>query len=772
MKQINDLKQIWAQWELGPVIGKGSYATVYKIIKNDHGISTSAALKIIQIPFSPSESLELENTGMDKTSIYNYYSKLIEKLTGEITIMNNLRDCPNIVSLQDFYIEELPDIPRWNIYIRMELLQNLDEYICSKGRLSTGEVVKLGIDMCQALIHCERNKTIHRDIKPSNIFINSCGVFKLGDFGISKQLENLKSAESRQGTPYYMAPEIYRGEKYNNTVDIYSLGITLYRLLNNYRLPFISSSTKLDFEANETALNKRLSGTCPLPPPSNADPELSKIILKACQFDSSDRYQTASTMLNDLIKWQMKFGTDMIDPNEKTLSIFNNNSLSETEPKEKTTENKIDNCEEQLVTIKQEAPPLDNTPVKSTRRKKRTKWFIILFLILAVIGCLSFFVFTHFYDKGYKSSYDKNGKEISRTYLTDKGKKSHVDHLDADGTILSSDYYDSDGNMIYSYKFNKNGQRILETQYKKDGSISYYTEFNYDSDDIIIGNVYRSDKTLQKVNEYNHDFFILNSTHYDKNGKMLKHIEYDTSEQKISCIYYDKKETIDHYSHYEYDSDNVLVKESVLGPDEKPLHYIQYGYTASGKLLNKTYYKNDNSKYYQLEFNSSGDILYEYYFNSDGSIDYHYEYSYNSEGIKMQTIYFNSDNIKEYINEFDTNGNKLYQYTYNANNEMTNYFAYNYDDNNILTRADHYYADGVLEYYYLLSYDDDGQELKRTYYTPDDNIMYYYKYNYNDKGQIITETKYDSSDTAIGYYEHLYDVNGQLINTNYHEGSN
>ncbi len=94
------------------------------------------------------------------------------------------------------------------------------------------QILRLGMDMCQALIACERANVIHRDIKVDNVFFNGFDSFKLGDFGISKQLEKTQSALSQKGTNMYMAPEVFRAEKYDHTVDIYSLGIMLYRLLN------------------------------------------------------------------------------------------------------------------------------------------------------------------------------------------------------------------------------------------------------------------------------------------------------------------------------------------------------------------------------------------------------------------------------------------------------------------------------------------------------------------------------------------------------------
>ncbi|MCF0114729.1 MAG: protein kinase, partial [Erysipelotrichaceae bacterium] len=195
----------------------------------------------------------------------------------------------------------------YTIYIRMELLQSLDNYMRTYGHLKVQDVVKIGIDICTALENCEKAKIIHRDIKPANIFVSKYGNFKLGDFGISRNMENETNSMSQKGTPNYMAPEVYRGEKnYDNTVDIYSLGITLYRLLNNFRLPFQPSLGALLPEDTENATYARFRGKRLLPPVS-ADETLSKIILKACEFRPENRYQSASMMKADLASYLNRY---------------------------------------------------------------------------------------------------------------------------------------------------------------------------------------------------------------------------------------------------------------------------------------------------------------------------------------------------------------------------------------------------------------------------------------------------------------------------------
>ena len=102
------------------------------------------------------------------------------------------------------------------------------------------------------------------------------------------------------GTPTYMAPEVYKKEKYGSTVDLYSLGIVLYRLLNNNRTPFLPLPPEpISYEMRERALDRRINGE-PLPPPVNAEGGIAEIVLKACAYDPNKRYSNPLQMRQEL----------------------------------------------------------------------------------------------------------------------------------------------------------------------------------------------------------------------------------------------------------------------------------------------------------------------------------------------------------------------------------------------------------------------------------------------------------------------------------------
>ena len=306
---MDKINQIWPSWHTVELIGRGAFGEVYKAKREELGETFYSAIKIIQIPQDEGEIREMLSDGQTSASIQYYFESVARGLLNEIKVMETLKSAGNVVNIEEFEIQQKEDTIGWTAYIRMELLQNLNDY--RKGRLmSREEVANLGQDICEALICCEQSRIIHRDIKPSNIFVDRYGNFKLGDFGIARQMEKTQSTLSRKGTELYMAPEVRLGESGSSyNVDIYSLGLVMYRLLNRNRMPFEPlESEMLSYQEKEGALVRRLKGEV-LPLPVDAGEELGRIILKACQADKAKRYQSAEEMKRDLLAWKGKTET-------------------------------------------------------------------------------------------------------------------------------------------------------------------------------------------------------------------------------------------------------------------------------------------------------------------------------------------------------------------------------------------------------------------------------------------------------------------------------
>ncbi|MCR4594751.1 MAG: serine/threonine protein kinase, partial [Clostridiales bacterium] len=228
--EIKGVKEpIFGNWYVDEKIGSGSFGMVYRLKREDFGKTYYSALKVIRIPLDESELRSIRSEFETDESLSDYYSQFVQDFAKEIELMAELKGNSNIVSFEDHQFIRNEDGIGWTILIRMELLTPFADYQ-RENEIDNQAVVKLGIDICSALELCEMRKIIHRDIKPDNIFLSDKGDFKLGDFGIARELEKTTGGLSKKGTYSYMAPEVYTGKPYNNTVDIYSLGIVMYKL--------------------------------------------------------------------------------------------------------------------------------------------------------------------------------------------------------------------------------------------------------------------------------------------------------------------------------------------------------------------------------------------------------------------------------------------------------------------------------------------------------------------------------------------------------------
>lgn len=285
---MENLQSSLPGWEIVRCIGSGSSGKVYELKKKDeYGGDFHCALKVISVPGSQKEYDEMLET-MSEFAMRAKLREKVEEISNEYRLLGALRGHPNVVNCEDQMIIPHENDMGWDIYIRMELLQSLPDYVRENG-MTVENVIKLGSDMCSALELCRENNIIHRDIKPQNIFVSRYGVFKLGDFGVAKA-STIRTSADKVGTYSYMAPEVYKGKGYDYRVDIYSLGMVLYWLLNERRGPFLPMPPQTPTAEQTTdAQIRRFRGET-LPQPKNGGAALKKVVMTACSYKIADRY--------------------------------------------------------------------------------------------------------------------------------------------------------------------------------------------------------------------------------------------------------------------------------------------------------------------------------------------------------------------------------------------------------------------------------------------------------------------------------------------------
>ena len=249
-------------------------------------------LKILSIPAADSQvrAMILSGAYADEAAVHEYYGKVVDDIKAELNAGKKLAESGNFAGALDYQVETKESGVGYDVFILRPFHIPLDELL-SHGAITNLRAINLGIDLCDSVSACREAGYIFGNIKPENVFLTKSGRFMLGDLGLIP-LEDLEYAclpEEYLGS--YSAPELSEiMASPNTTMDLYSLGMVLYKIYNGNHDPFEDENT-----GEGMADKLRMSGK-PLPTPIYADYELAGIILKACAFNPQDRYQDPAAL--------------------------------------------------------------------------------------------------------------------------------------------------------------------------------------------------------------------------------------------------------------------------------------------------------------------------------------------------------------------------------------------------------------------------------------------------------------------------------------------
>ena len=299
-ERLKGYQPMWENWYIDSQIYNGVNSRVYKIKRNRDGINEYAAMKVVTVTLDDDKMFISQSDGM------KYLNDRCRQAKVEINNMIKLQRSPYIVSYYDDAVKEILDQDSarcgYDMMIRMEYLTCFGTKIRNSDKgITQQDVINLAFDVGNALKAVHKCNMIHRDIKPDNIFVDEEENYKLGDLGVTKNLNATGYASTKTGTEPYAAPEVWRTDKYTENAytykaDIYSFGIVLYQLLNNNYLPFMNDFTHDEIEKS---IALRMRGET-VPMPANGDEGLKKIICKMCEYDPDNRYKDMSAFLNEL----------------------------------------------------------------------------------------------------------------------------------------------------------------------------------------------------------------------------------------------------------------------------------------------------------------------------------------------------------------------------------------------------------------------------------------------------------------------------------------
>lgn len=484
---------IWPGWDVINCIGKGGFGAVYEIRREVFGDVERCALKVITIPKDSGEIEYMRCEGMDDDSITNTLHSQVGNIINEYKLMTRMRENPNIVHCDDFRYTRHENDLGWDIYIKMELLTPLMKVM--DRMKDEKEIVRLGIELCNALAACQKHNIIHRDIKPQNIFLSPAGYYKLGDFGIARTMEHTTKATTGIGTYSFMAPEVAMGKSYGPTVDMYSLGLVLYWLLNERRGPFVPLPPAVPtFADNDIARTRRYTGE-QIPEPLNGCDMLKRVVLKAIDFVPENRYQTAQKMMEALIEVK-QFLTNKKAVPIKTEEQFGNlqNEKTVIDPLLQKHYTESANVQDKPNGNLQDLPfeeqsgetGINQEPFRSVESREYGKWpWVALGLTIAVIAVFLLLLFTQ---KNHHNEYNSPVENKSTGWVTIAGEKYYIDEtgnahtgwLEKNGEKY---YFDTDGKMQTGwvwhfgkqYYYDESGRMVTGHQ-EIDGKMHYFND--------------------------------------------------------------------------------------------------------------------------------------------------------------------------------------------------------------------------------------------------------------------------------------------------------
>ncbi len=372
-------KTLCNRYEVLEEVGIGGMATVYKAKCNL--LNRYVAVKVLKDEFAKD-------------------AEFVKKFRAEAQSAAALTH-PNIVSVYDVGEENGIN------YIVMELLvgETLKDYIEHNGKLSNERTLKYASQIASALEAAHSSKIVHRDIKPHNIVLaNNNTVAKVTDFGIAKMSSNETIANGSQtmGSVHYFSPEQAKGGYTDEKTDIYSLGVVMYEMVTG-EVPFeadtpVSVALK---QIQEDPIEPKEK----VPTVTNA---LNRIILKAMAKQTTERYQTATELLDDI--FAAINNVDVEEKKEENVNSFKKGSTQVVPviTKKDIAENMVENTEnatsrkrervgkriEELENDKNEKRRIEslneNPKQKKAKIIKRIVIILIIILALAGIGFLTY----------------------------------------------------------------------------------------------------------------------------------------------------------------------------------------------------------------------------------------------------------------------------------------------------------------------------------------------------------------------------------------------
>lgn len=318
-------------YSIGPEIGKGSFATVYKCFNT-----------------KTNESVAIKSVVRSKLKS----KKLVENLEIEISILKTMKH-PHIVGLLDYkqttshfhLVMDYCSMGDLSYFIRKrnQLIKThpvisslLERYPSPEGSHGLNEVLVIHFlkQLVSALEFLRNKSLVHRDIKPQNLLLCpplhskqefkdggfvglwELPLLKIADFGFARFLPSTSMAETLCGSPLYMAPEILRYEKYNAKADLWSVGAVLYEM--TVGKPPFRADNHVQLLKNIEKSNDRIK----FPSAAQVPESLKRLIRSLLKYNPTERVSFNEFFNDPLIVNDLEGNDEPLETSEMDENLF------------------------------------------------------------------------------------------------------------------------------------------------------------------------------------------------------------------------------------------------------------------------------------------------------------------------------------------------------------------------------------------------------------------------------------------------------------------
>ena len=758
--------KVFDHWQIKEFLGSGSggKTAVFRLQRIDSSWGV-CALKIVNLIEARGRMEEL--TEAQLTDYQAAREKCSRNAEREVRLMDELRGNTNIVDYLDHTFVDWSEENAFgrDLLIRMELLTDLRSELRQGKCFAEAEIIKIGRDICTALVRCHSKNILHRDVKPENIFRNKDGDYKLGDFGVSRVLDACPGAVASTGigTYEYWPAEQMTGS-YDKRVDIYSLGLVLYELSNRNRLPFAATTY-----ATGKEVSLRLAGTA-LPKPTDASPMLTEIILKACAFKPEERYQSSESFLKALHWLSRKNQTSTNPAASEATRAHTSSSQYETvpaEPYKNAFEMQPAQCRRPSSGTQSRKKSSGTYSRERNNREKKKHKAIPIFLVLCAVLCVFASPRVWTFVK-YSSA-----KALLKTEKYEQAVKAFEalgDYRDSpeqlDSARLATDY--------------QAAEALLADGKHEEAITAFEALGNYRDSAVQLENArraasYEAVKTLLEDGIYESEEFgsygeiiqkaLSEGPDYIQRMRDGTYSEFylDENDNVLCILYRNLDGTILKKFTAEYGEDKKMLSQRSYDTSDSLGCVSTMTYTKKGKILNQEIKLNDGSVYltYTYQYRDDGQLETSIVYNSDGRILNKTE-NYFEGDIPVRFIETNMDGSYD-EGTLDEKGCAREICYYNADGTLNFYTENTYDEEGREILANYYNPDGSIRFSCVTDYNAIGNKTRYTCSRPDGEIAFWNEFSYNAIGQVSNMKNYANGGENYYFYEYTCDIAGTLI---------